>query len=165
MQAQLLRVLQEGEIRRVGGTEAIKVDVRVVAATNRELEDEVKQSRFREVSTFASTWSPSGCRRCASGRATFRCWSTTSCPSTRRASGAATRATAPAAMALLVRHAWPGNVRELENVIERGLALSKDGVILPSDLPPEVATPRARRWWPPPAHRRRCPSLQELERR
>ena len=48
MQAQLLRVLQEGEIRRVGGAEAIKVDVRVVAATNRELEDEVKAGRFRE---------------------------------------------------------------------------------------------------------------------
>jgi DNA-binding NtrC family response regulator len=69
------------------------------------------------------------------------------------------------AMATLRRYHWPGNVRELENVIERSLALSKDGVILPSDLPPEVAGAFAQGHTPPPGLVDDRPTLAELERR
>jgi len=139
MQAQLLRVLQEGEIRRVGGTEAIKVDVRVVAATNRELEDEVKAGRFREDLYFrinvVSIRLPPLRERPSDIPLLVDHFLAKYAARERRSDAGV----APQAMALLQRYGWPGNVRELENVIERALALSKDGVILPSDLPPEIA--------------------------
>jgi DNA-binding NtrC family response regulator len=138
MQAQLLRVLQEGEIRRVGGAEAIKVDVRVVAATNRELEDEVKAGRFREdlyfrINVVTIRLPPLRERPTDIPLLVDHFLSKYAAREKRSDAGVAA-----AAMALLSRHGWPGNVRELENVIERALALSKDGVILPSDLPPEI---------------------------
>jgi DNA-binding NtrC family response regulator len=139
MQAQLLRVLQEGEIRRVGGSEPIKVDVRVVAATNKELEEEVKAGRFREDLYFrinvVTIRLPPLRERPSDIPLLVDHFLAKYAARERRADAGV----APAAMALLQRYAWPGNVRELENVIERALALSKDGVILPSDLPPEIA--------------------------
>jgi len=139
MQAQLLRVLQEGEIRRVGGTEAIKVDVRVVAATNRELEEEVKEGRFREdlyfrINVVTIRLPPLRERPSDIPLLVDHFLAKYAARERRNDAGVAAQA-----MALLQHYAWPGNVRELENVIERALALSKDGVILPSDLPPEVA--------------------------
>jgi DNA-binding NtrC family response regulator len=139
MQAQLLRVLQEGEIGRVGGTEAIQVDVRVVAATNRELEDEVKAGRFREDLYFrinvVTIRLPPLRERPSDIPLLVEHFLAKYAARERRADAGVARE----ASALLSRYAWPGNVRELENVIERALALSKDGVILPSDLPPEIA--------------------------
>jgi DNA-binding NtrC family response regulator len=138
MQAQLLRVLQEGEIRRVGGSEAIDIDVRVVAATNRDLEEEVQRSRFREDLYFRINV------------VTIRLPPLRERPEDipllvdhflskyAQREGRAESGVADDAMELLRRYGWPGNVRELENVIERALALSKSGIILPSDLPTEV---------------------------
>jgi DNA-binding NtrC family response regulator len=138
MQAQLLRVLQEGEIRRVGGSEPIKVDVRVVAATNKELEEEVKAARFREDLYFrinvVTIRLPPLRERPSDIPLLVDHFLAKYAARERRADAGV----APAAMELLQRYAWPGNVRELENVIERALALSKDGVILTSDLPPEI---------------------------
>ncbi|MGZ3427938.1 MAG: sigma-54-dependent transcriptional regulator [Polyangia bacterium] len=143
MQAQLLRVLQEGEIRRVGGTEAIKVDVRVVAATNRELEEEVREGRFREdlyfrINVVTIRLPPLRERPSDIPLLVDHFLAKYAARERRNDAGMAA-----AAMALLQRYSWPGNVRELENVIERALALSKDGVILPSDLPPEIAEQHA----------------------
>ena len=79
VQAKLLRALQEHEIRRVGAERTIKVNARVVAATNRDLKDAVAKGTFRETCTFASARSSSRCRRCAIAARTFRRLSTNSC--------------------------------------------------------------------------------------
>jgi DNA-binding NtrC family response regulator len=167
MQAQLLRVLQEGEIRRVGGTEAVRVDVRVVAATNRELEEEVKAGRFREDLYFrinvVTVRLPPLRQRPSDIPLLVDHFLAKYAARERRADAGI----APEAMEALERYPWPGNVRELENVIERALAMSKDGVVLSSDLPPEVseavATPAAA---PGDGHLYADrPTLAELERR
>jgi DNA-binding NtrC family response regulator len=138
MQAQLLRVLQEGEIRRVGGSEPVKVDVRVVAATNRDLEEEVRAGRFREDLYFrinvVTIRLPPLRDRPTDIELLVNHFLAKYAARERRADAGI----APDAMQVLKRYAWPGNVRELENVIERALALAKDAVILPSDLPVEV---------------------------
>ena len=162
MQAQLLRVLQEGEIRRVGGNEAIRVDVRVVAATNRDLEDEVASGRFREDLYFrinvVTIRLPPLRERPTDIPILVRHFLAKYAARARRAD----TSIAAEAMAALDRYPWPGNVRELENVIERSLALSKDGVVLVSDLPPEVPGIQS---VPPPGLVDDRPTLAELERR
>jgi len=135
IQAKLLRVLQEREFERVGGTRPIKIDVRLVTATNKDLEDAVRQGSFRQdlyyrlnvvsmtmpplkdrgedvqllASYFASVYS----KRCK-----------------RRINGIS-----PEARAVLRAYAWPGNVRELENAIERAVVLGSTEAIIPDDLP------------------------------
>lgn len=138
MQAQLLRVLQEGEIRRVGGSEPIRVDVRVVAATNRDLEDEVQKGRFREdlyfrINVVTIRLPPLRERPEDIPLLVDHFLSKYAQREGRPESGITDDA-----MELLRRHEWSGNVRELENVVERALALSKSGIILPSDLPAEI---------------------------
>jgi two-component system response regulator AtoC len=162
MQAQLLRVLQEGEIRRVGGNEAVKVDVRVVAATNRDLEADVKAGRFREDLYFrinvVTIRLPPLRERPTDIRLLVDHFLAKYATREKRADAGI----APDAAAALERYAWPGNVRELENVIERSLAMSKDGVVLTSDLPSEIAGAVP----PPPAGLvDDRPTLAELERR
>ncbi len=142
LQVKLLRVLQEMEFERVGGTQTLKVDVRMVAASNRELRVEVADGRFRSdlfyrlnvvhvhlpplrerkddipllvnhfLKKFAGEGSLCGLKL------------------------------EPEAMRLLLDYAWPGNVRELENVIERAVILCNGEEILAKDLPPEVHSPR-----------------------
>jgi DNA-binding NtrC family response regulator len=162
MQAQLLRVLQEGEIRRVGASEAVKVDVRVVAATNRDLEREVAQGRFREDLYFrinvVTIRLPPLRERPNDIPLLVEHFLAKYAARERRGDASI----AAEAMAALQRYTWPGNVRELENVIERALALSKDGVILRSDLPPEIV---GRAGSPMTGIIDDRPTLAELERR
>jgi DNA-binding NtrC family response regulator len=131
LQARLLRALQEGTIRRVGTNEPIAVDVRVVAATNKDLAQAVKDGRFREdlyyrLNVVNLRIPPLRDRRediplLAEHFAAKH--------------GGQNGSISPAAMEVLADHDWPGNVRELENVVARGLALNPSGVILPEDLP------------------------------
>jgi two-component system, NtrC family, response regulator len=139
LQVKLLRVLQEMEFERVGGTRTIKVDVRVVAASNRDLKEEVEAGRFREdlfyrlnvvhlhlpplrerqedipllAAHFIKKYVQENLRD-------------------------KTRIT-PEALQVLIHYAWPGNVRELENVMERAVILCSNNTISPQDLPAELA--------------------------
>ena len=122
LQVKLLRVLQEKEFERVGGEETIQVDVRVIAATHRDLKTEVAAGRFREDLFYRLHVVPlRGARRCASGARTSRCWSSTSSQARPAHQPGRARASTPRRWPACRRHHWPGNVRELENAIEQAL--------------------------------------------
>jgi DNA-binding NtrC family response regulator len=138
MQVKLLRVLQDRKFERLGGTETIEIDIRLVAATNRPLDKMVKEGKFREdlyyrlnvvrielpplrdrpedipllAEHFAQRYARSGQKGCQ---------------------------ITPEAMERLVSYHWPGNIRQLENAIERACVTSRDGVITPEHLPAEVS--------------------------
>jgi two-component system response regulator AtoC len=138
MQAQILRVLQDGEMRPVGGTEPIRVDVRLVCATNRDLDAEVKAGRFREDLYFrinvVTVRMPPLRDRAGDIPILVRHFIN----KVARREGRAEASVSPEALTLLSSYGWPGNVRELENAIERAVAIAKGNVVLPSDLPAEV---------------------------
>jgi DNA-binding NtrC family response regulator len=138
MQAQLLRTLQDGEVRPVGGAESIRVDVRLVCATNKDLEEEVKAGRFREdlyfrINVVTIRLPPLRERREDIPVLVGHFLHKLALRERREPA-----AMSPEALRLLSSYAFPGNVRELENAIERAVAVAKGNVILPSDLPPEV---------------------------
>jgi len=140
MQVKLLRVLQDGEIRRVGGTKSVKVDVRVVAATAHDLSELVKEGRFREdlfyrLNVVAIALPPLRERKDDIPRLFehFR-------KKFNLKLGSNVTAASPEAMDCLINYFWPGNVRELENVIERAMILSEGSEIKPSDLPSKVTS-------------------------
>jgi DNA-binding NtrC family response regulator len=132
-QAKLLRVLQEGEVLRVGGTQARKVDVRVVAATNRVLRDEAQAGRFRDDLFFRLNVIPVQLAPLRERREDVL-------PLVhhflaRHAAGGGRRLTLSLeAERAIAEHAWPGNVRELENVMERAVVLARGDAITPEDL-------------------------------
>jgi Nif-specific regulatory protein len=138
LQAKLLRVLQEREFERVGGTRSIKLDVRLIAATNRDLKEAVKDGAFREdlfyrLNVVGLTMPPLRDHRedipllanCFVNRYAGKC--------NRRP-----KPISQAARACLMNYDWPGNIRELENAIERALVLGSAEEILPEDLPEAV---------------------------
>jgi two-component system, NtrC family, response regulator AtoC len=138
LQVKLLRVMQDQEVRRVGGTASLKVDVRLIAATNRDLEQYVKAGKFRDDLYYrlnvVRITLPSLVERqedipllvhhflqkCASG------------------SSGVVRGLLPETMTLLQQYRWPGNVRELENAIERAVSLSHGPLLTPDDLPETI---------------------------
>lgn len=143
VQARLLRVLQEHEIKRVGGTEPVKVAVRVIAATNKTLEALVKSQRFREdlfyrLSVVTLTLPPlrdRGDDIPLLAEFFLRKYA--------KEAGKRVERIASEAMALLSAYPWPGNVRELEHAIERAVILTQNPALLPQDLPGEVQATRA----------------------
>ncbi len=163
LQARLLRALQEGEIRRVGANEAITVDARVVAATNKDLAQAVKDGRFREDLFYRLNVVTIRIPPLRERREDIPLLAEHFAAKHGRAESAVTAA----ARELLVAHTWPGNVRELENVVSRALALNPTGVIVPEDLPETIRRPAAA--GAPavagPAARGDRPTLAELERR
>ncbi len=146
MQAKLLRVLQEKEVRPVGGNESIKVDVRVIAATNRDLEVAYRNGTFRKDLYFrlnVVTVHLPALRERRSDIPILVHWFLDQC-----APGEPIQVTS-AAMKCLLQYDWPGNVRELENCIERAIALGDHHTIDVSDLPPGMAESRAHGDLPP----------------
>jgi DNA-binding NtrC family response regulator len=137
MQAKLLRVLQEKEIRPVGSNQKVKVDVRVVAATNRDLEAEYRNGTFRKDLYFrlnVVTVHLPALRERRSDIPMLAHWFLD-----RHAPDSAMQVT-HTAMKCLLQYDWPGNVRELENCIERAVALGDGKIIDLSDLPPTIAS-------------------------
>ena len=138
MQSKLLRVLQLREFERVGGTRTIKVDIRLVAATNRDLAAEARAGRFREDLYFrlnVVTIQMPALRDRPSDIPALAHYFLSRCKAKagRRISGISS-----AALACLRAYDWPGNVRELENTIERAAVLGTTEEILPEDLPDSV---------------------------
>jgi transcriptional regulator with PAS, ATPase and Fis domain len=135
LQSKFLRVLQERQIRRVGGTALIPVDVRVVSATNRDLRAEIAQGRFREelyyrINVIAIELPP---LRARSGDVALLAHAFL-----KRYGRDRSLAFDDAALAALEAYAWPGNVRELQNVIERACALADGNAVRLRDLPEYV---------------------------
>ena len=162
LQARLLRALQEGTIRRVGANEPIAVDVRVVAATNRDLEAAVKAGTFRADLYYRLHVVSIRIPPLRERREDIPLLAEHFAQKHGRAEGSAI---SPEARELLLAHDWIGNVRELENVVARALALNPSGVVLPEDLPDAL---RSERPTPPPGPAPDTsdrPSLAELERR
>jgi DNA-binding NtrC family response regulator len=136
LQAKLLRVLQEKEVRPVGSNQRVKVDVRIIAATNRDLEAAYKNGTFRKDLYFrlnVVTVHVPALRERRSDIPMLVSWF---CE--RYAPGADLRVSS-AAMKALMNYDWPGNVRELENCVERAVALGNGTLIDLSDLPPSIA--------------------------
>jgi two-component system response regulator AtoC len=138
MQAQLLRTLQDGEVRPVGGAEAIRVDVRLVCATNKDLDAEVKAGRFREDLYFRINVVTVHLPPLRERREDIPILVAHFLAKLARRERRELAALSQEALRLLTGYGWPGNVRELENAIERAVAVAKGNVVLPSDLPPEV---------------------------
>jgi DNA-binding NtrC family response regulator len=134
-QAKVLRVLQEGELERVGGNDTIKVDVRVIAATNKDLQAEIAAGRFREDLYYRLAVVPIELPPLRTRRedvpGLVEHFLEQVCESNDRR----TKRVAAGAMTLIMQHDWPGNVRELKNVVERLVILTGDvDVIGESDV-------------------------------
>ena len=135
LQAKLLRVLQEHEFERVGGTLPIKVDIRLIAATNRNLEEAIEEGSFRRdlyyrLNVVSFTMPPLRDHR-EDIPLLAQYFVAKSCKECNRS----LTGISPDVRACLMRYHWPGNVRELQNVIERAVVLGSSDVILREDLP------------------------------
>jgi Nif-specific regulatory protein len=138
LQAKLLRVLQEREFERVGGTRTIKLDVRLITATNRDLEDEVKKGRFREDLFYRLNVVALRMPALRERREDIPLLASYFTAKFSQRSNRPVLGVSPQARTCLTNYDWPGNVRELENAIERAVVLGSSDRILPEDLPEAV---------------------------
>ncbi len=135
LQAKLLRVLQEREFERVGGTRTIKLDVRLIAATNRDLEEEVKKGGFREDLFYRLNVVSLRMPALRERREDISLLASYFAAKYGKRANRNILGISPQARAFLLNYDWPGNVRELENAIERAVVLGSTDLILPEDLP------------------------------
>ena len=135
LQAKLLRVIQTMSFERVGGTETITTDVRLVVATNRDLEEEVKENRFREDLFYRLNVVPITLPPLRERREDIPVLAEHFLTVIAKRNHKMIRGFSPQAMDLLVRNRWKGNVRELENVVERAVIMARGDLIQPGDLP------------------------------
>jgi NtrC-family two-component system response regulator AlgB len=162
LQAKLLRFLEEHTFERVGSAATIEVDARVIAATNRDLEADVRAGRFREdlffrLNVVGITLPPLRERNADLPALTDRILANVAA---RHRRGGVTLA--PEARAAIAAYRWPGNVRELVNTLERAVVLSRDDTLRAEDLPDRLLAPAP----PPPLPAPTASlSLEELERR
>src|SRR4029077_5737184 len=142
-QVKLLRVLQEREFERLGGTKTVKVDVRLIAATNRDLRQALEQGTFREDLYYRLNVVPIDIAPLRERKEDVpdlvRLFISQFCGESRRAIERIT----PEGMQILVNYHGPGNVRELQNIIERACALAKGTVLEASDIHLDLRPPKA----------------------
>lgn len=162
LQSKLLRVLETQSFFRVGGTKKVEVDVRIIAATNRELEQSVVESKFRQdllfrINNFTIKLPPLRER-------------TEDIPPLAEhflslVGGGTNKQLSPEAMDVLVNYSWPGNVREIRNVIERAVILSSQDEILPEDLPLELRAQIEPRLGPSNGSQQAPVNLEEMKKK
>ena len=138
MQSKLLRAIEAGEIERVGGEKPIAVDVRIVAATNRDLTQAVKDGFFREDLYYRLNMASISLPTLAERREDIEDLVTHFLKKYRLSYDSEVPQIAPSTLALLESYAWPGNVRELASAIQRACYAVKEGVLLPEHLPEEI---------------------------
>ena len=134
LQVKLLRVLQEKEVRPIGSTQSVKVDVRIISATHRNLEDAIKESAFREDLYYRLHVVALSLPPLSSRREDIPVLATHFLNTLGERYGKALNGFAQDAMEVLVKHSWPGNVRELYNVVEQAVALATTPIITPGLL-------------------------------
>jgi formate hydrogenlyase transcriptional activator len=144
MQVALLRVLQEGEFERVGGTETLKTDVRVVVATNRDLDEAVRDGSFRSDLLYRLNVVPIRVPPLRARGGDIRLVAEHYVGHYARKLGKRITGLSPEALAALEAYPWPGNVRELQNVVERAMILASGEVLQVADLELPGASPAAR---------------------
>ncbi len=162
VQIKLLRVLQEGEIERVGSHTPIKVDVRIISATNQDLARLVEEGRFRQDLYYRINVVPITMPPLRQRVEDIPLLAETFVERVRLRSGRDITGLAPEAMQALMAYPWPGNVRELINAIEYAFVTCPQGLIQPQHLPPHILAPTAREENPPQPG---ASSREELMRR
>ncbi|MCX7781992.1 MAG: sigma 54-interacting transcriptional regulator, partial [Negativicutes bacterium] len=143
IQAKLLRVLQDKTFERVGGTEVIKVNVRVITATNRDLEKFVKEGKFREDLYYRLNVFPIFIPPLRERKTDILELANHFVEKFSRENNKYVKRISTPAIDMLMSYHWPGNVRELENIIERAVILTTDDVIHGHHLPPTLQTAEA----------------------
>ena len=142
-QVKLLRVLQEREFERLGGTRTVKVDVRLIAATNKDLREALEQGTFREDLYYRLNVVPIDIAPLRERREDIPELANLFISRFTGESGKPVEGITPEAMQILVNYHWPGNVRELQNIVERACALAKGSVLAPSDIHLDVRPTKA----------------------
>ena len=138
-QSKVLRVLEEQRVEPLGSNQPVTVDVRVIAATNKKLEEEIGRNAFREDLFYRLNVIPFYVPALARARPRiFRCWRRIFWRRFARSTGRSRRSSARPAMDVLLSYPWPGNVRELKNLVERLVIMCPSPKIEPHHLPPEL---------------------------
>lgn len=138
VQVKLLRFLQEKQFERVGGTQTIKVDARVIAATNLDIEKAVHEGRFRKDLYYRLNVVPISMPPLRKKKEDIPLLAESFLEKYKDKSDGKVKKVSDEVLSILMQHDWPGNVRELENCIERAIVMGEGDTILPSDLPLEI---------------------------
>jgi DNA-binding NtrC family response regulator len=141
LQVKLLRVLQERVVRRVGGRENIPIDIRLVSASNQELEEGVRRGEFRQDLYYRLNVVPVRLPDLKDRREDIPLLVHHFLQKFAQQHGEPVRRFSNEAMRVLMTHSWPGNVRELENAVEHSLTMGTGDVLNPEDLPVSVTSP------------------------
>jgi two-component system response regulator HydG len=166
MQAKLLRVIQEREIQRVGGEETLSVDVRILAATNRNLEEDVKEGKFREDLYYRLNVVTLNVPPLRERQDDIPLLAQHFLEKYAEKNRKNVKGFSPLTMDMLIKYGWPGNVRELENTIERAVILLTGDLITEKDLPSNIIEPYSEKsdWFEKPKPVVANRPLEEIEK-